>query len=101
MEEAKTIFEGLVAIDPRNAYYYRALGSIYWREKNSQKALKQLAYAIRTSPNDLSNYINRAEILVSNKQFEDARSDLKFILNNANKGDEPILKKAKAILQMI
>ena len=26
--EARTIFEGLVAIDPRNDYYYRALGVI-------------------------------------------------------------------------
>lgn len=40
-EPARVIFEGLVAIDPRNAYYYRALGAIYWRLKEPQKALKQ------------------------------------------------------------
>ena len=44
-EPARVIFEGLVAVDPRNAYYYRALGAIYWRLKDPQKALKQFTYA--------------------------------------------------------
>ena len=49
-EQARVIFEGLVAIDPKNAYYYRALGAIYWRLKEPQKALKQFTYAIRVAP---------------------------------------------------
>ena len=32
IQPAQVIFEGLVAIDPRNAYYYRALGAIYWQQ---------------------------------------------------------------------
>jgi len=70
------LFEGLVAVNPRNAYYYRALGAIYWRLEEPQKAIKQFTYAIRVSPKDVSSYVNRAEIHVSLKQFTEARQDL-------------------------
>src|SRR5512142_930079 len=69
-EPARVIFEGLVAIDPRNAYYYRALGVIYWRLKEAQKAVKQFTYAIRVAPHDIASYVNRAEIFVAQQQFQ-------------------------------
>ena len=44
IEPARIIFEGLVAIDPKNAYYYRGLGVIYFQLKNLEKALRQFSY---------------------------------------------------------
>ncbi|MEZ4271946.1 MAG: tetratricopeptide repeat protein [Myxococcota bacterium] len=76
-ESAQVIFEGLVAIDPRNAYYYRALGAIYWRLKQPKRAVKQFTYAIRVAPRDISSYINRAEVYVAARNFPDALSDLR------------------------
>tara|TARA_Y100001934_G_scaffold262256_1_gene336512 strand:+ start:53 stop:529 length:477 start_codon:yes stop_codon:yes gene_type:complete len=101
IQPARVIFEGLVAIEPRNAYYYRALGVIYWREKEPQKALKQFTYAIRVAPNEIASHINRAEVLVANKQFDDARSDLQYALKHAQAHDGALVRKARAILQMI
>ena len=101
IQPARVIFEGLVAIDPSNSYYYRALGVIYWREKEPQKALKQFTYAIRVAPNEIASYINRAEVFVSNKQFEDARNDLEFALSHSGAHDGALIRKARAILQMI
>jgi len=101
IQPARVIFEGLVAIDPRNSYYYRALGVIYWREKESQKALKQFTYAIRVAPHEIASYVNRAEVFVSSKQFDDARSDLEFTLAHAGAHDGALVRKARAILQMI
>ena len=101
IQPARVIFEGLVAIDPRNSYYYRALGVIYWREKEPQKALKQFTYAIRVSPNEISSYINRAEVLVSNNQFDDARTDLEHALKHARAEDEALVRKARAIVRML
>ena len=101
IQPARVIFEGLVAIDPRNSYYYRALGVIYWREKEPQKALKQFTYAIRVAPHEIASYINRAEVFVSNKQFDDARNDLEFALTHSGTHDGALIRKARAILQMI
>lgn len=100
-EPARVLFEGLVAMDPRNAYYYRALGAIYWRIKEPQLAIRQFTYAIRVSPREISSYVNRAEVYVAQKQFKLARSDLQFALSTATSADRALSNKAKAMLRMI
>jgi tetratricopeptide (TPR) repeat protein len=100
-EAARVIFEGLVAIDPKNAYYYRALGAIYWRSKEPQKALKQFTYAIRVAPREVSSYVNRAEVYVSLGQFKPARDDLGIALRLAGPFDRALVSKAEAIMQLI
>ena len=100
-EPARVIFEGLVAIDPRNSYYYRALGAIYWRLKEAPKALKQFTYAIRVAPREVSSYVNRAEIYVAEKQFDAARADLGAAIRMAGPRDRALANKARAMLRMI
>lgn len=100
-EPARVLFEGLVAMDPRNAYYYRALGAIYWRLKESQKAIKQFTYAIRVAPREISSYVNRAEVYVSQQQFKLAQIDLNFAITHATANELALVGKARAILQMI
>lgn len=100
-EPARILFEGLVAIDPRNAYYYRALGAIYWRLKEPQKAVRQFTYAIRVAPREITSYINRAEVYVAQSQFKLARADLNFALSNAASHEAPLAKKAQAMLRML
>ncbi len=99
--EARTLFEGLVAMDPKNAYYYRALGAIYWRVKESQKAIKQFTYAIRVSPKEVSSYVNRAEVYVAQRDFPAARKDLQDAVKKAGINDKALLNKARAMLRMI
>lgn len=101
IEAARVIFEGLVAADPRNNYYYRALGAIYWRLKEAQKAIKQFTYAIRVAPNDMTSYVNRAEVYVSLRQFEAAKSDLDYVIRLATANEEALVRKAQAIVRMI
>ena len=101
-QQALVIFEGLIAVDPRNAYAYQALGSIYWRNSEPHKAIKQFTYAIRVNPSAISTYISRAEIYVSLNQFMKARQDLMHVLQHATTPDHQVLiNKAKAILTMI
>jgi tetratricopeptide (TPR) repeat protein len=100
-ESARVMFEGLVACDPKNAYYYRALGAIYWRLKEPQKAIKQFTYAIRVAPRDVSSYVNRAEVYVSLTQWQLAKDDLAAARRFAEAGDAALVKKANAILQRI
>lgn len=100
-EPARVIFEGLVALDPRNAYYYRALGAIYWRLKDPARAIRQFTYAIRVAPREVSSYVNRAEIYVAQRQFAQARSDLQFALAAARPAQAPLAAKARAMLTMI
>jgi tetratricopeptide (TPR) repeat protein len=100
-EDARIYFEGLVALEPRKAYFYRALGTIYWRLKEPQKAIKQFTYAIRVAPREITNYINRAEIYVATAQYRSAREDLEFAIEHATRNEAPLVRKANAILRMI
>lgn len=100
-EPARLLFEGLVALDPRNAYYYRALGAIYWRLKEPQKAVRQFTYAIRVAPREIASYINRAEVYVAQNQYKLARNDLNFALSNASSHQAPLAQKAQAMLRML
>ena len=101
VEPARVLFEGLVAMDPRNAYYHRALGAIYWRLKDSDKAIRQFTYAIRVAPKETSSYINRAEVYVATAQFALARGDLRHALAHAQPSETALVNKARAIVRMI
>jgi Flp pilus assembly protein TadD len=100
-EPARVIFEGLVAIDPKNAYYYRALGVIYFRLKELEKAVRQFTYSIRVAPREMSSYINRAEIYMAQKDFGKARDDLARAQNLAGPEDTALIDKVNAMLVMI
>jgi len=100
-ESARIVFEGLVAIEPRNPYYYRALGAIYWRLKDQAKALKQFTYAIRVAPREVSSYVNRAEVYVAQSQFKLAKDDLGTAVRHAGPFDRALVNKARAMMQMI
>ncbi len=100
-ETARILFEGCVACDPKNAYYYRALGCIYLRSGESAKALKQFTYAIRVAPREVSAYINRAEIYVSAQQWDKARTDLNQAMRLAGRNEGALVKKARAIMAML
>ncbi|MCC7384748.1 MAG: tetratricopeptide repeat protein [Deltaproteobacteria bacterium] len=100
-QDAQTIFEGLVAIDPRNDYYYRALGVVYHRRGDAERALKQFSNALKVSPRSSSAYVNRAEVHISRRDYEQALDDLDKALRVAANPDEPVVRKARALRTLI
>src|SRR5207244_1274932 len=53
LEDAKTIFEGLAALDGKNPYVFGVLGSIYQKEENLNLALAHYSKALELFPNDI------------------------------------------------
>lgn len=100
-EQARTLFEGLIAVDPRNDYYYRALGVIFQKLGEDERAVRQFSYAIRINPSSPYAYVNRAEIYLSRGDFEKAETDLRDALARIGRGDEPLSKKAWALLKIV
>ncbi len=79
-EEAAIIFEGLVTIDPRNAYCHSALGAAYMRLEQDENALTHLNMALQLDAKDISAYINRAELFMKQKGFQQAQADLEMAI---------------------
>jgi len=100
-EEAKTLFEGLVAIDPRSAYYRRALGVIFHKMGDADRALKQFSSAIQVAPKSAAAYVNRAEVYITLGRREEAKGDLRAALDCISDREVPLRRKTGALLRSL
>jgi Flp pilus assembly protein TadD len=79
-EEAAIIFEGLLSLDPRNAYCHSALGAAYLRMEQDEKALTHLNMALQLDGKDISAYINRGELALKQRDYKQAQADLEMAI---------------------
>jgi tetratricopeptide (TPR) repeat protein len=100
-QEARTLFEGLVALDSYNDYYYRALGVIFHKMGETDRALKQFGYAIQVNPRSASAYVNRAEVFIATARNPDAERDLRKALEVVGPKEVALATKARALLGVV
>lgn len=96
-DEAQTIFEGLVISNPYDAYFHAMLGAIYARKDMQEEAAEEYSIAIELDPENISAYVNRAEILLQHGEFELAMDDLKAAIKLDPKGEDPAGLRARAL----
>lgn len=101
VKDAQIIFEGLVAIDPRNDYYYRALGVVYHRQGDVERAIRQFTHALTVAPQSPAAYVNRAEVHISRRDYEAALADLSTAIAVSTDLAEPIARKALALQRLL
>src|SRR5215203_3756842 len=71
-EKARTIFEGLVELDPESAIAHSALGGLLTLQQEDAKALEHLSRAIEINPSQIAPYVNLGEIYIRQQKIEDA-----------------------------
>src|SRR5215207_1021516 len=76
-EKARTIFEGLVEIDPESANAHSALGGLLTLQQEDAKAVEHLTRAIEINPSQIAPYVNLGEIYIRQQKIEDAVANLK------------------------
>lgn len=81
--EAIAVFEGLSALAPATHYFDSALGALWLREEDYDKALGHLNTALDSDPQDIPNRVNRAEVLINLGDTEAAINDLDFVLSSS------------------
>lgn len=64
-EIAITFFEGLVVLDPGNAYDLQTLGALHLQLGNNLKALNFIERALKLEPDHLPTKLNRCKALFS------------------------------------
>lgn len=99
--EAKILFEALVAIEPSNEYYYRALGVIAQKQKDTALAMKHFGYAIQLAPALPHAYVNRAEVFILMSQKDQAQQDLQEALARMRREDQMLSQKAWALYRSL
>lgn len=100
-QDAQTMFEGLVALDPRNDYYYRALGVVYHRRGDAERAIRQFTHALKVAPRSVAAYVNRAEVHISRRETDRALEDLDQAVRAGRDPEDPQLRKAIALRSLL
>lgn len=101
VKDAQVVFEGLVAVDPRNDYYYRALGVVYHRQGDAERAIRQFTHAVTVAPKSAAGYVNRAEVYISRREFDRAIADLTAAIQVSRDLTTPIARKALALQTLL
>ena len=97
--EARTLFQGLFAVNPRDPYFAKALAVVEYASGNPEGSLAAYEVAVKLDPSDAAAYLGRAEVLLATGQKNRAAEDLK---KAAGLGEDERLKtKAKALLDAL
>ncbi|MBZ4417167.1 SycD/LcrH family type III secretion system chaperone [Myxococcus sp. RHSTA-1-4] len=100
VSEARTLFQGLYAVNPTDSYFAKALGVVEMAAGNGQGALAAFDVAAKLSPQDPSVYVGRAEVKLALGQKPQAIEDLRRAAA-MTPGDDAVVRKAGAMLKAL
>lgn len=97
LDKARTIFEGLVELDPSSGAAHSALGALLTRTEEFEQALKHLDRAVELDPEEIAPYVNRAEIFIRQGRAEEAVTNLKRAVALDPYEKDPAANRARAM----
>jgi len=77
VDQARTVFQGLYAVNPTDAYFAKALGVVEMAANNPAGALAAYDVALKIAPQDAAAYAGRAEVKLAQGQKAGAIDDLR------------------------
>ena len=99
LDEARQVFEGLVAAGVEDAFAHTMLGTIYLAKKDPERALALFEAALAIDPNDLAARVYRGEIRLAKGHPKLALEDLRRVAIKGPK-DDPFTDRAKRLLRL-
>jgi tetratricopeptide (TPR) repeat protein len=99
--EAKKVFEGLLALDPFDAYFHMALGSIAQQSEDFEEADERYSRALEINPFSPTAYANRGEIRVMSGRLAEGAFDLVKAIQLDPDGKEQATIRAKATVRVL
>jgi tetratricopeptide (TPR) repeat protein len=98
LEEARQIYEGLVAADPYDSVFHCHLGAVLWRSGDVDRAFEEYDAAVRYNFANIDALAGRGELLVARGEVEKGMEDLSRALKNDPNCERPSTKRARALL---
>ena len=100
IEPALVLLQGLRAVDPRDAYFARALAVVEFAAGNTDAALVAWDAAVALAPEEPSAWVGRAEVKLASGQRTQAAADLTRAQGIAPH-DHPLRPKIDALLRVL
>ena len=77
LDEAERIYQGLILLDHRNAYFHAMMGAIHQKRDRPIEAIMEYSQSLKLNSKDLSSYVNRGEIYLRHKNYRKAAEDFR------------------------
>jgi len=101
INDAQSIFNGLIALDSQVYYGYAGLGAMALAEEKLEEAIRWLTRATELNPQDPTVHANLGEALLRHGRFNDAAVELHTALTLDAEQKDPGANRARAILNGI
>lgn len=98
LDDARKIYEGLVAADPFDSVFHCHLGAIMWRSGNLDRAFEEYDLAVRYNFANIDALAGRGELLIARGDVERGVDDLSRALEHDPKCVRPSTQRARALL---
>ena len=101
LDKARSVFEGLLALDPYDAYFQTAVGSIAHQEGKLEEAEARYSRALEINPFSAVARAHRGEIRLANGQLTEAIDDFVRAIQEDPEANEPATRRARALLMTV
>lgn len=101
LEQAKKAFQGLLALDPFDAYFLTVLGAIAQEEENHEEAESAYTRALDINPFSAVAWAQRGETRIQLGKLSEAADDIARALQEDPEGKEPATQRARAMALML
>lgn len=98
LEEARQIYEGLVAADPFDSVFHCHLGAALWRLGEMGRAFEEYDAAVRYNFANTDALAGRGELLIAKGEVEKGVEDLSRVLKFDPSCRKPSSQRARALL---
>lgn len=101
LDDAKKVFEGLLSLDPRDAYFHMVLGSIAQRRNQFEDSERHYSRSLRINPYSPSALANRGEVRVELGRLAEGLEDLKQAVKEDPGAREAATQRARALIPVV
>jgi predicted Zn-dependent protease len=77
LDEAEKIYQALIVLDHRNAYFHAMMGAVHQKRNRPIEAIMEYSTAIKINAKDVASFVNRGEIYLRHKNFRKAAEDFR------------------------
>lgn len=98
LDEAHKIYQALILLDHRNAYFHAMMGAIHQKNDRPIEAIMEYSQALAINRRDVASYVNRGEIYLRHKNYRKAAEDFRNAIVTDKGGSDMWANRARSLV---
>lgn len=101
VDDAQTLLEGLVVLDPQNGYLHTCLGAIYMQKGFNDAAMAEFLYALKQDDSDVAAATYLGELYLDAGDLESSVKYLQIAVDLDPEGRDPYANRARTLAALV